>query len=987
MKVKNILYKIMIAILLVLMLYVTYCSIFKIFNSAEDLSPVVIILGVIVTIFALISIKKLAGKIKEKKANIVAIVLCVIFFLGISIFGSLVTSVPTYDLSHIQREASLMVENGGIFENESYFSKYPNQAPVAILIYFIYNLGNLLNVENIRIFATIINALFISLTAFFTYLSVKRLKNYKVGLATLAFFILNPIFYLYGSYYYTDTLSMPFVAIAIYLFILAMQTEKIRKSAIYLLISGLLLAIGFKIRVVAGILLIGIIIGLILYKKLNKETILRGTSIISGFLLGIIIYTVVAIPFNIPNNTDYELPPYHFLVLGLNEKYSGKFNSEDYNHINEFKTYEEKKDEDLRIIEQRLSDLGLMGYLSLLKDKLEVNWSNGDYDYISKLTNVQDINKLYEYVAGNKKIFLLYYLQICKATLLLVVTIGVAKELFKRDKNKIYNTIYISLFGAFLFYLMWEVLSRYSLSFFPWMMLIFPIGLNYIQKVFYTEDKKVLKGNFPKVGKIIAVITIISTTALLGMNYNKYAVEKDTYNDKAVVQYKTYSEEKIANRTIEQIFKTNKKFDNIKIKFIKENTEEVTHYNFILTDSQDTEIYKKEFTSDDVKNNKYKKFSFKEIKPNGEETYKIKISSSDATNDNTVKIASYYKTKYSVYPNGTMIVDGQEKSSNMTFRVQNKIKRTYTTKGIYIILSLIIVILEIFAFYPLFRNKKEKKQKDKKTEENYLKQFIQIIKEHIQYRQQILKLAKADLIKTYRGAALGWSWAIIKPTFTIFVYWFAFAIGLRASSTISGHPFFLWLIVGLIPWFYMSDMLTQGTECLRKYSYLVTKMKFPVSTIPTFVSISKMIVHLILMVVVVIIFALFGYTPNLYMLQAFFYMILMFAFFTVWALFSSLIAAMSKDFLNLVKSFITAFFWLSGILWDANAITIPWLRRFLMLNPITFLVNGYRNCFIDQTWFWEQPKRLIYFAISFTIMLVLAMWAYRKLRKEVADVL
>ena len=139
MKVKNILYKIMLAILLVLMLYVTYCSIFKIFNSAEDLSPVVIILGVIVIIFALISIKKLAGKIKEKKANIVAIVLCVIFFLGISIFGSLVTSVPTYDLSHIQREASLMVENGGTFENESYFSKYPNQAPVAILIYFIYN--------------------------------------------------------------------------------------------------------------------------------------------------------------------------------------------------------------------------------------------------------------------------------------------------------------------------------------------------------------------------------------------------------------------------------------------------------------------------------------------------------------------------------------------------------------------------------------------------------------------------------------------------------------------------------------------------------------------------------------------------------------------------------------------------------------------------------------------------------------------------------
>ena len=60
-----------------------------------------------------------------------------------------------------------------------------------------------------------------------------------------------------------------------------------------------------------------------------------------------------------------------------------------------------------------------------------------------------------------------------------------------------------------------------------------------------------------------------------------------------------------------------------------------------------------------------------------------------------------------------------------------------------------------------------------------------ILKEHKTYRQQILKLAKADLVKTYRGAALGWSWAIIKPAVTIFVYWFAFAIGLRAGKDVN----------------------------------------------------------------------------------------------------------------------------------------------------------------------------------------------------------
>ena len=105
--------------------------------------------------------------------------------------------------------------------------------------------------------------------------------------------------------------------------------------------------------------------------------------------------------------------------------------------------------------------------------------------------------------------------------------------------------------------------------------------------------------------------------------------------------------------------------------------------------------------------------------------------------------------------------------------------------------------------------------------------FIEIIKDHLQYRHQIFKLAIADLKKTYRGAALGWMWAIIKPAVTIFVYWFTFEIGLRAGKAVNGFPFFLWLLAGVIPWFYMSSMITSGTDSIRRYSYLVTKMKFP----------------------------------------------------------------------------------------------------------------------------------------------------------------
>ncbi len=185
----------------------------------------------------------------------------------------------------------------------------------------------------------------------------------------------------------------------------------------------------------------------------------------------------------------------------------------------------------------------------------------------------------------------------------------------------------------------------------------------------------------------------------------------------------------------------------------------------------------------------------------------------------------------------------------------------------------------------------------------------------------------------------------------------------------------------------MNDMLTAGTDTIRKYSYLVTKMKFPISTIPTFVSISKFIVHLILIVIMIVIFTFMGYPPTIYIIQLPFYMLLMFIFFTIWSLFASLLSSMSKDFGNLVKSMVTAVFWLSGILWNPETIKITWIKKMLMLNPVTFLTNGFRNCFINKVWFFEQPKRLLYFVIITIILLILAVWTYRKLRKEIPDVL
>ncbi len=267
---------------------------------------------------------------------------------------------------------------------------------------------------------------------------------------------------------------------------------------------------------------------------------------------------------------------------------------------------------------------------------------------------------------------------------------------------------------------------------------------------------------------------------------------------------------------------------------------------------------------------------------------------------------------------------------------------------------------------------------------NTLKEILQ---DHITYRNQLFKLAKADLKKTYSGAVLGGAWAVIRPAILIFVFWFAFTLGLRKGGDVDGYPFFLWMISGMIPWFYMRDMITGGANSIRRYKYLVTKIKFPISTIPTFISMATMITHIGLMVLLVIIFALFGYMPTIYILQLPIYTLMMFMFFTVWGLFAGVLSSISKDFLNLVKSLTQALFWLSGILYDASKIKQDWIREILMFNPVTIIVNGYRDVFIKHVWFWENPSQFLNFAIVFFVMAVLAVWVYGRLKRDIPDVL
>ena len=85
-------------------------------------------------------------------------------------------------------------------------------------------------------------------------------------------------------------------------------------------------------------------------------------------------------------------------------------------------------------------------------------------------------------------------------------------------------------------------------------------------------------------------------------------------------------------------------------------------------------------------------------------------------------------------------------------------------------------------------------------------------------RSMIWNLAKNDLRKKFAGSAFGIFWAFVQPVITVLVYWFVFEKGFKPPTVNNAAgvavPFVLWLIAGMVPWFFFSDALSGGPRAL-----------------------------------------------------------------------------------------------------------------------------------------------------------------------------
>ena len=204
----------------------------------------------------------------------------------------------------------------------------------------------------------------------------------------------------------------------------------------------------------------------------------------------------------------------------------------------------------------------------------------------------------------------------------------------------------------------------------------------------------------------------------------------------------------------------------------------------------------------------------------------------------------------------------------------------------------------------------------------------------------------------------------------------------------TGYPYICWLVSGIIPWFFFSDALPSASNCLLEYSYLVKKVVFKISILPIVKIISALFVHVFFVVFALILCACYGYTPSLYTLQIIYYSICTFLLVLGLVYATSAIVIFFRDLTQIISIFLQVGVWLTPIMWDINMLSShPWLIKLFKLNPMYYVVTGYRDSMLGHIGIWNHVSWTIYFWVVTILLFGLGSVIFKRLKPHFADVL
>lgn len=267
-------------------------------------------------------------------------------------------------------------------------------------------------------------------------------------------------------------------------------------------------------------------------------------------------------------------------------------------------------------------------------------------------------------------------------------------------------------------------------------------------------------------------------------------------------------------------------------------------------------------------------------------------------------------------------------------------------------------------------------------------------------RELLANLTRREVKGKYKRTALGQLWSLANPLAQMLVYTLVFSVIIRirpAPGDPSGLDFFaLWLMCGLLPWTFFTNVVNGSMSALVGNENLIKKVYFPRSLLVVSTALAASYTWAIEMAVLTAAILLFGGQPLVFLPAVVLTMAVLLVFAVGFAMLLSIANAYFRDVQHLVGILFQVWFYLTPIVYPIlqvekmsasrgpvfGDVTLVDLYR---LNPMESFVEVFRNLLYDNRLpEWGSVLQCVGWAAA---ALALGAWVFERHQRRLAEVL
>ena len=174
---------------------------------------------------------------------------------------------------------------------------------------------------------------------------------------------------------------------------------------------------------------------------------------------------------------------------------------------------------------------------------------------------------------------------------------------------------------------------------------------------------------------------------------------------------------------------------------------------------------------------------------------------------------------------------------------------------------------------------------------------------------------------------------------------------------------------------------------MLEYNYLVKKVVFNVGILPVLKVSSAIFVHVFFVGFLFVICLVYGYGVDLYLLQLLYYIPCMSFLVLGLSYITAACTVFFRDMSQIVNIILTIGVWVTPIMWNPETTMTGFVQQLFKLNPMYYIVDGFRDTLLTKNWFWEKPVWSVYFWCLTVLIYLFGVKLFNRLKVHFSDVL